>query len=522
MHLTLRVAVAAAIACPALAAQDLLFTTDGPTADGALSTVAPIGDVDGDGRRDLIAGAPGSGTVQVLSGAHGAVLVTLHGPVGFGASVASAGDVDGDGRDDVAVGDPGGSGSVTVHSSATGALLRSYSGDVDGGDFGAAVLGVGDVDDDGTPDLAIGAPGWSADAGAVVIVSGADGATLLVAHGGRPGARYGAALDLGDLATDDEPGLVIGALATDDEPGLVIGSVAADDEPGLVIGLVTDDEPGLVIGSMATDDEPGLVIGAGAESQGFASVVAHADDVDGDGRTDLLVATPGLGRVSMHSSVDGSVIYDIHGGDPSSRFGAAAAVLHDVDGDAIADFAVGDPEGLGAAGRPGRVTVHSGADGRLLHVFEGGEDGGRFGASLAALLGATSGDLAVGAPGTDGGRGEVAVVSLEPDASGDSPVLLASGAITPGEVVTFSVDDAPAGAPAALVLGGALVVGDGAITPSGDVVVPGLVTDVLGRLHVTFVVPLDAQVGDALYAQVVVTSPDGTLRSTTVGGVVGG
>ena len=82
----------------------------------------------------------------------------------YGFSVANIGDIDGDGYDDFAVGAPKqdsngtNSGSVFVYSGASGAQIHKHDGDAAGDQFGYAVCGVGDVNNNGYVDYAIGAP----------------------------------------------------------------------------------------------------------------------------------------------------------------------------------------------------------------------------------------------------------------------------------------------------------------------------------------------------------------------------
>jgi hypothetical protein len=160
-------------------------------------TIAPAGDADGEGRFDVLVGAPfgaphalGSSSAHLFDGSDfsdGArfgladAVWTVQGDASgtpmVGAQVATAGDVDGDTFSDVLVGAPGASeaaffpgplaGSVALEDAR--ARFRAEAGDYAGG----ALVPATDVDGDGAVDAILGAPFALDGAGAVYVVPGA-------------------------------------------------------------------------------------------------------------------------------------------------------------------------------------------------------------------------------------------------------------------------------------------------------------------------------------------------------------
>eukprot|EP01033_Poteriospumella_lacustris_P004863 gene4863-3484_t len=164
-------------------------------------TVAAAGDVNGDGLPDFIIGAPnartGVGAAYVIFGstsyAENELDVSSLGSAGFeisgvggqtGASVAGVGDVNGDGVDDIAVGAPGASAVAVIFGRRTGgtgtvyltALNASYGFSIIGTEetlFGYSVGSAGDVNGDSYADIVIGAPGANLYAGLTYVIYGA-------------------------------------------------------------------------------------------------------------------------------------------------------------------------------------------------------------------------------------------------------------------------------------------------------------------------------------------------------------
>ncbi len=328
------------------------------------SSVDAVGDIDGDGVVDLLVGATqrqvGNGYVQLLSGASGLVILTLEGTANFGqfgAAVSAAGDVNRDGVDDFLVGAPLANrvGQATLFS-GSGGVLFTMNGTQISDSVGSSMSALGDINGDGFPEVLIGASQlFTSRPGYVTVISGADGQTLHSITGQLGGDSFGFAVAGGaDIDGDLIPDFVVGA-------------------PQLVELCNPSGYARVFSGASASMlyEFRGL-----RSNDAFGAAVAIDDDANGDGHDDILIGAPqsfldcGFGRtgyVRLYSGNTGLQLYELQGdtlGDPyGGNFGGAVTFVPDIDGNGIAEIAVGAAsEASGPGQQPGRVDMYLGND----------------------------------------------------------------------------------------------------------------------------------------------------------------
>ncbi|MGE0144550.1 MAG: FG-GAP repeat domain-containing protein [Planctomycetota bacterium] len=317
IHAALNLALTLALGSASAFGQRVQWSALGSLAEGRLGTaIQTIADQNGDGRPDVVATAPGvngaASAVHVLSGLDGTSLRVMNNPVansGFGSAAAGIGDVDSDGTEDIAIGASLTS-RVFVYSGSTGALLRTITSTEP--NFGSAVSAAGDVDGDRRPDVAV-----YSDVG-VSLHRGDDGAPL----GAFPNSMAGSTNPFLQLLPDVDG---------DGQPELLLTAGGAD-------FLVLDVFPTRVVRRIP---RPAVA----SSSFGVAGVCLA--DIDGDGVVEVLIVDNATefgaqrGAVFVFSLVTYSLIDSVRASRPGETLAVAAmSSVGDLDSDAHDEVAL--------------------------------------------------------------------------------------------------------------------------------------------------------------------------------------
>ncbi len=344
----------------------------------------------------------------------------------LGASAATAGDLNGDGSPEFLVGAPqdgnaffASEGRVELRDGSSGSVLASWSGVTDGDGFGTAVDGGHDVDLDGVPDIAVGAPFFSGTgiqaAGRVTLISGATYTVLGEIAGTATLHSLGRTIALvGDLDGDGRSEVMAGSSEALNGRGLVrvyrytgggmvqlyqfvggiggarlgisldgISDVNADGVPDLLVGSAFD---GYYIYSGADGSELRHTYVPSEATLGTA--VCALDDLNGDGVEEIVagavqgdIFNPGSGKVYVKSGLTDATLFTVAGAAGGDRFGMKVADAGDWNADGKNDFLVTSDPNNG----PNFVTLHSGVDGTLLSTFQPDAATDNIGTALAGL-----------------------------------------------------------------------------------------------------------------------------------------
>lgn len=260
--------------------------------------------------------------------------------------------------------------------------------------FGYAVTALPDLNQDGVAEIAASAPtadpGGVTDAGSVLIIDGMSGSELFRINGDAPGDLFGMAL------TRHPDGILIGAPYADIPAPESAGQRGPSGDEGRAYLYNFN---GILL---ATYDG----FAPGGE---FGRVLTPIPDRNNDGIVDVLIGSPGAGPgghpsggVAIYSR-DGQLLSSIVGINAGDRFGASLAVMDDIDGDGLAEWAVGSPMHNGEAGL---VEYFDAITGPIV-ALNGELAGSRFGSALSAADtdGDGRADLIVGAPLADAWTG---------------------------------------------------------------------------------------------------------------------
>ncbi len=393
--------------------------------DAAGYTVLSVGDMNGDGRADMLVGAPGqdaagadAGAAYVVWGKASASNVLLNsvanGIGGFKINGAAAGDAigselaaladqNGDGRAEILIGArtaAGGAGAVyVVDGKATGATvdLNAVAGGsggymirgAAGSQAGASVGSAGDVNGDGLDDILIGAAGANS---AYVVYGKADHANvdLSAAFGGFQIVAESA----GDLATLVVTGGV--DLNRDGIDDLVIGA-SANAEGGANAGAVYVVWGGagsgtIDLSAVAQGFGGAKIVGAAGSLLG--SSLAIGADMNGDGVADLILGAPGVGESVqvLYTPLSWQPNVNIYGTNAADVMRAGFGGVHQIGAgnDAIMALAGNDLVDSGA----GNDTVEGGAGADTL-IGGLGDDSLDGGSGVDSLTGGAGNDAYV-------------------------------------------------------------------------------------------------------------------------------
>lgn len=431
-------------------------------------SVAPAGDVNGDGYGDVIIGADGydngelnEGRAYLYYGSEAGLSATAGWMVEgnqqnaqMGSSVATAGDVNGDGYSDVLVAAPfydngqADEGRVLVFFGAQSGLstVANWTMEIDivSARFGESLSSAGDVNGDGYGDVIIGASrinnGQTSEGRAFAYYGSATGLALTPdwsAEGNQVGAMFGNSVGLaGDVNGDGYGDVIVGAVQYENGE---FDEGRAYVYQGSASGLSSNP-------SWSAESEQ--------SSAWFGISAATAGDVNGDGFSDVIVGAhqydagqSNEGRAYVYLGSAGGLSlgekWTAESNQIVASYGHAVASAGDVNGDGYCDVIVGAPDYDNSETDEGATFVYLGSDSGIstIHSWsaEGDQAGANFGDSVGSagdVNGDGFSDVIVGAARYDNGEidegrafvyhGSATGLSIAPDwtSEGNQPLSL--------------------------------------------------------------------------------------------------
>jgi hypothetical protein len=382
---------------------DVVYTQTG-TGSGASkarygAAVATAGDWNGDGFSDVVAGAPdmspatgaafgGQAFVYLGSGETLAQAAVVPNPIptqageSQGLGVAFAGDINHDGFTDYVTGAPNYESAAAQASEGIvrviygGSLFFEFGGregDQDGAQLGYSVRGAGDVNGDGYDDVIAGAPGFDPIIPFCVPIEQcriSNAGVARIYHGSNTGLSFSANTTLGGpgIAEYQFGYSVAGAgdVNGDGYGDVIVGAPFASSGPA------SDGRALLYLGSPdGVNPTPIWFKNGGQANARLGAAVASAGDVNGDGRSDVIIGADGYnngdGAAFVYLGQPGGLAANpvrTYLGATSSSFGTAVGTAGDVNRDGFADVIVGAPTfSFDPEFEPhwGRVTVYHGS-----------------------------------------------------------------------------------------------------------------------------------------------------------------
>jgi hypothetical protein len=337
--------------------------------------------------------------------------------IGFGWSIAGDCDLDGDGTPDLIVGgpaaDPPGkptAGRVWIFSGPDGHVICILDGEAAGDRFGFSVSCGGDLNNDGTPDFIVGAPGHNSNTGKVYVYSGETFSLLQTFTGEAAGDKFGFSVSgAGDVNTDGCRDLIMGAPGADWADLTHCGKIYL--YHGCSWTMRWDDH------GQRSYDSLGYSVSGGCDvnNDGYDDIIVGAPYFDGPGKTDN-------GRAYIESGFDRTLLCWSFGEQSYDHLGWSVSCVGYFDTDSDADFIIGAP---GHDNETGKAYVCEHAPLipplylRVLCDLPGGQAGDEFGWSVSGAGDVNNdgrADVIIGAPGADNGKGK-AYVYLGPNCS---------------------------------------------------------------------------------------------------------